>query len=446
MGRVLLITLAALGLGACQPSDRAEGDPHADLSCAACHAGPRGERGRATVPTASCTTSGCHETGGPTEVRIATVSFPHRDHAPDDAIALTCAGCHTHTDGEAPLEASVDACALCHVGAVASSEAQECRLCHAQPDHSRLTSQGVAVSHSQLPWIEIGCVRCHYDVAEAETAVSDRQCMACHEDLAVVNERAVGRDLHPIHGGLTCTACHTAGLHEVRAMSSVVELVCSDCHREAHDVAADLDGQGTPAVCADCHDAVHAPQQRLILGVRPDGGATPSGKFLAGITCRSCHVSTGADPARPGEPIRGQATACVGCHEAEYAQVLDWWIDGTRARLQVSTTYVRDAAAAVALVSDSAAALVESARAMVDLVAEAGGHHNLELSDRLMREAVTRAREAYSVAGITAPTLPDLGRVPHSGMCSYCHYRSDEPWDFGTMPADFHGSVFDDGS
>ena len=34
------------------------------------------------------------------------------------------------------------------------------------------------------------------------------QCRQCHEDLSVLNQRAVGRDLHPIHEGVTCTACH----------------------------------------------------------------------------------------------------------------------------------------------------------------------------------------------------------------------------------------------
>lgn len=82
---------------------------------------------------------------------------------------------------------------------------------------------------------------------------------------------------------------------------------------------------------------------------------------------------------------------------------------------------------------------------MVGLVEEAGGHHNLELSDRLMRQAVSRAREAYQVAGQPAPAPPNLGRAPHSGMCSYCHYRADDPWDFGAMDDDFHRSALSRG-
>lgn len=441
MGRVLLIALAAAVLGACQPPAGDADRAHASLSCAACHDGPQGERGRATAPAASCMDSGCHEAGGPAEVRIATVTFPHRDHAAGHEIEATCAGCHTHDTGEAPLRASVEACALCHVSNVTSGQAQECRVCHQSPDHARLTSQGVAVSHSQLPWIEIGCVRCHYDVADVETAVSALECRECHEDLSVLNQRAVGRDLHPIHDGITCTACHEEGLHEVQAMSSAVELVCSDCHREAHAVEVALGEWPTSEVCAECHAGVHAPQQRLLLGIRPDGGVTPSEKFLAGITCRSCHVPSAVDEPGVREPIRGQAVACAGCHDQEYTQVLEWWVEGSRSRLAASQGYLGRATTAVGTASDSAVELLRGAREMVGLVAAAGGHHNLELSDRLMREAVARAQEAYAIAGVQAPAPPDLGRVPHSGMCSYCHYGPDEPWDFRTMPSDFHQSV-----
>jgi hypothetical protein len=445
MGRLLLSALVGLVLWGCESGAPEASAPHANLSCAACHDGPRGDRGRATVPEASCTASGCHESRGPEEVRMATVTFPHRDHGEDGAITLSCAGCHTHENGDAPLRASVEGCALCHVGEVMGAEAQECRLCHVQPDHSRLTSQGVAISHSQLPWLEIGCVRCHYDVAEASPDVSGASCRHCHVDLTALNEEAVGRDLHPIHDGVTCTSCHAAGVHEVKAMSSVVQLVCSDCHREAHGLLLEPEPGAGPQgpLCGECHTGIHAPQQQLILGIRPDGTVTPSAKFLAGITCRSCHVPPPASGASEG-PLRGQATACAGCHDQRYAQVLDWWIEGLNARLASTSAYIERATREIGAPSDSARSLLEIARRMVSLVQEAGGQHNLELSDRLMREALGRTRSAYALAGVPPPPAPDLGRVPHTGLCSYCHYRPSEPWDFDAMPEDFHESVMSD--
>ena len=442
MGRVLLIASAALWLAGCgEPAGEARADGHADLACAACHQGPRGERGRATVPEARCTS--CHDDGGPGAVQVATVSFPHRDHGDGGPIETTCAGCHTHASGDEPLHASVDACALCHLNDVSTGEGQSCRLCHQQPDHARLTSQGVAVSHSQLPWIEIGCVRCHYDVADPPREVPTTECSQCHEDLDRLNALAVGRDLHPIHGGLTCTACHAERTHEVNAMSSVVELVCSDCHLRVHDMDVRSETSEAIELCAQCHQGVHAAQQRLILGIRPDGATTPSSKFLAGVTCRSCHVPGPATGPQPTTAIRGQATACAGCHEQEYTRVLDWWLQGVRTRLTRTSAYLATAEGQLAEADDSVRALLSSAREMVSLVEAAGGHHNLELSDRLMREAIDLAVRAYRGSGRAPPRVPDLGRVPHAGLCSYCHYGTGDPWALERMPEDFHRSFME---
>jgi hypothetical protein len=439
MGRFLLIASVVVLMG-CEVVERDPADPHAGLACAACHQGATGERGRAMVPEATCTSAGCHGDRGPAEVGFATVQFPHRDHARGAPVDLTCAGCHTHDRGEDPLRASVDACAICHMGQLSGAEPTECRLCHQDPDHSRLTSQGVAISHSQLPWIEIGCVRCHYDLASPDLSVTPQTCRQCHVDLERLHRQAVGRDLHPVHAGLTCTSCHERNIHHMEAMSSAVDLVCADCHVEAHDVALRL-GAPPSAFCTDCHVGVHAAQQRLLLGIRPNGRTLPAEHFVAGITCRSCHLATARTAADPTVPIRGQAAACAGCHEREYEQVLRWWIDGVEVRLAATSQYVERAAQQLAPAPDTVGRLVAMSREMVSLVAEAGGQHNLELSDRLFREAVTHIQEAYRLAGRTPPTAPALGRVPHTGLCSYCHYDPREPWNFEAMAEDFHERV-----
>jgi hypothetical protein len=209
---------------------------------------------------------------------------------------------------------------------------------------------------------------------------------------------------------------------------------------QVHDQRLRTAAAPGPAACAHCHANVHRAQQQLLLGVSPEGPIAPSSKFLSGITCRSCHIPppAGTDPT---EPIRGQATACAGCHEQEYQRVLDWWLDGLRTRLSATTSYVDRAARELSAADESAVELVTQARQMVGLVADAGGQHNLELSDRLFREAVQRIERAYRAAGRTAPPPPDLGRVPHSGLCSYCHYEDDQPWNFEAMPEGFHESV-----
>jgi hypothetical protein len=450
MGAPLLIVLAALLLAGCQPRMAADGDPHAGIACAGCHNGGRADFGRAAVPAASCTASGCHEDGGPRTVELATARFEHRAHGADADIVPSCAGCHTHPDGGTPLRASVDACAICHLAAVAGEEQarqqQECRSCHQEPRHVSLTSAGIPVPHASLPWMEIGCVRCHYDVADPPVEVGAARCAECHRDVREATRRGVGTDLHPTHAGLTCTACHASGTHHVRALSSAVSLVCSDCHTRAHDVALTpwmLEGGPAPwhasATCIDCHHAVHRPQQQLLLGMLPgiQEQTLASEKFLGGMTCRSCHVPPVAGAAPPADPIRGQAWACASCHGDAYRDVLDWWLEGLASRLRRTGAYVAAAERDLAAGSDSARAMVASAREIVALVREAGGQHNLELADRLFRESVRRTQAAYVTDGRHPPPAPPLGASPHAGLCSGCHY-AEGPWDVRRMPRDFH--------
>jgi hypothetical protein len=419
-------------------------DPHAGLTCSACHSGGRADLGRAAVPASSCMASGCHEDGGAERVRLATATFEHRRHGEGGDIVPACAGCHTHAEGGQPLRASVDACALCHLPQLTSPQSQDCQICHVQPRHVTLTSAGVPVPHGSLPWSEIGCVRCHFDVADPPIEVSADRCAECHRDVDAAVRRGVGSDLHPTHSGVGCTSCHVAGAHMVREVSSAVSLICTDCHAVAHEVALEPwseagDGWTSNDACAVCHQGVHHPQQQLLLGLLPDGPAAPARKFLIGMTCRSCHIPTVAGA--PIEPIRGQALSCRSCHEPEYDQVLAWWVEGVDRRLRVSSSYVATAQRTLGDgMPDSSRVLLGSAARVLALVDSAGGQHNLELADRVFRESVRRAQEAYRIAGRPAPPAPALGRPPHLGLCSGCHYDG-QPLDIRAMPRDFHERI-----
>lgn len=424
------VTFAPVVNGAAAP------DGHSGMACAACHTGAQADSGLATVPRATCTSSNCHADGGPPTVRTGSISFPHRDHGRVGEVVASCAGCHDHHSGQEPLHVEVDACALCHVSAVSGEQSSECRMCHQQPNHVAFTSQAVPIPHSSIPWVETGCVRCHYDVSRPPVKVSTEKCAACHTDLQRVIAAGIGANLHPRHEGVSCTRCHQTGLHRVQAMSSAVSLVCADCHITAHELQlpAQWNGYGT---CSSCHDTVHQAQQQLLLGTPTyaDATASPSTKFLAGITCRSCHIRPlGAEGAQPA--IRGQAEACAACHRGEYRQVLDWWIDGSRARARTMRGFAEQAAVDLRAAPDTALRLVESARAMVQLVEEAGGQHNLELADRIFRDSRSLVLNAYRVAGRSAPAAPSLGTTAHEGLCTYCHYTTQG--DLRRMPADFH--------
>ncbi len=461
MGRFLLTTFAiATLLGCSQGNEPAAGhstatqeavaaaatrpgDPHGKLACAACHRGPSAERSRDAVPASSCQASGCHVDGGPVEATIGGVTFEHQNHGQGGPVKASCAGCHTHDKGGEPLKASVDACALCHLTQVQSANAEDCRVCHSQPDQVEFTSQGVPIPHSSLPWIETGCVRCHYDVAKPPVAVPMSRCSQCHTDLEQLTREGIGEDLHPTHTGITCTACHESGTHTVQAMSSSVDLVCANCHQIAHGQRLDGDWE-VSRTCDACHGSVHRSQQELVLGMLPGiKEALPSAKFLAGLTCKSCHAAS-SSAAPSAKPVRATAQACAGCHPVQYETVLAWWMQGLRQKGSEAGAYVGSAEKALAAVrSDSVTRLLSSANAMLDLVRRAGGEHNLELADRIFRWSVERAQTAYDVAGRTAPPPPNFGVEPHAGLCSYCHYRTDEPWDFSRMSEKLHADIME---
>jgi hypothetical protein len=458
MGRSLLslALLAFLGLAAGCTADAAPDagirgalvtdagverlDSHSNLPCAACHTGGYVGDRIAAVPRESCAASGCHQEGGPAQAATKTAVFQHRDHARDSERSLSCAGCHTHDDGRHALTVSVDACALCHMPDIRGDDPTSCRLCHQQPQHVALTSQGMPIPHSSLPWIETGCTRCHYDVAAAPVRVETRRCVACHgRDTAMVG-RAAGTDLHPSHNAVNCMTCHQSGTHQAQAMSSAVQLACADCHVRGHNLVMPAQWRDD-RTCNSCHETVHQAQQRLLLGMLPGAVASPSSKFVAGMTCRSCHIRTAATVAS-GDAIRGQAEACASCHPGEYRRVLDWWVEGMQAKTQSVRRYLARAQADLAGVdSDSVRTLLESSAAAVALVAEAGGQHNLELSDRIFRDAVERVQRAYAMAGRAPAQPPVLGSAAHEGMCSFCHYSPNDPWDFSRMSEHFHRTL-----
>lgn len=461
MGRFLLTTIAIATLLGCTQGNEPgaagrstasgqtaaavarPGDPHGKLACAACHQGGGADRGRDAVPASSCQASGCHADGGPTEASIGGVTFQHQNHGEGGPVQASCAGCHTHEKGAEPLKASVDACALCHLSQVQSAKAEDCRVCHSKPEQVEFTSQGVPIPHSSLPWIETGCVRCHYDVAKPPVAVPMSRCSQCHTDLDQLTREGIGEDLHPTHTGITCIACHDSGTHTVQAMSSSVDLVCANCHEIAHGQRI-TSGWKMSGTCDACHGSVHRAQQELVLGVLPGiKEALPSAKFLAGLTCASCHAPpASAEPS--AKPVRATAQACTGCHPSQYKTVLAWWRQGLQQKQKEAAAYVGTARQALAGArSDSAARLLASADTLLDLVQRAGGEHNLELADRVFRWSVERAQAAYRLAGKTAPPAPSFGIEPHAGLCSYCHYRTNDPWDFSRMSEKFHADVME---
>ena len=439
MGRRLLLSLGACGLLAgCQwlepveISDRA----HVGVECAECHTGARADRGLGASDVDGCTAAGCHSDGGPGRAELLTPGFAHRDHGGDSvSVATGCAGCHAHTAGGEPLTASMTSCSLCHISDAASGNAAECRLCHADPEHVALTTQGVAIPHRDVPRIDGGCIRCHYDVSPVPVEVSVLSCGTCHQDTDAAVAEAGSRDPHPDHTGVACGSCHQDEPHEVRAISSAVALECGDCHARIHDVEPSPEWPGT-ATCNACHEAVHAPQQALFLGMVPGvAGSRPSDKFMDGLSCRSCHVASPAQD--PEEALNGSADGCVGCHRSEYGEVLDWWIEGADRRLATVRRAVERGAQRLEA-SGAAGPRLDSAQIALRAVEEGGPVHNLPLAHDLLVRAQRQVEQAYRDGGAAPPATTDLGSTPSMGLCTYCHYRTDDAWAFQEMSGEFH--------
>jgi hypothetical protein len=445
MGRDPLLTLfgaLVLAVAACGSDAvrRADGDPHGGLACAECHRGGLADRQLAAVPPETCTGSGCHENDVPGEVTLATVRFTHRDHGSSESLVLGCAGCHTHASGSEPLHAGPETCGLCHVEELSGTRGEDCHVCHTAPTHAGVTTQGLAIPHQGLPWIQGGCLRCHYAVARPVHEVSLGRCVRCHDDTAAMTRIGIGEDLHPTHVGTHCSACHEADNHRIEAMSSAVRLECEACHSVEHDVEVD-EGLLASRTCVECHREEHQDQQRLLLGILPEASAAaPDDHFMDGLTCRSCHIPVGESTEAPRP---GTAEACVSCHRPEYAVVLRWWNQGVDERLRLVDSYLSGAERAVAGEEEVGAGRQATARArrLLDLVRRAGGQHNLPLAHRVFEQATAAATEAYRSAGRVAPPRPDLGRPPRQGICTYCHYRLAEPGLTERMDDAFHREV-----
>ena len=193
------------------------------------------------------------------------------------------------------------------------------------------------------------------------------------------------------------------------------------------------------AACNECHEGTHQAQQRMVLGMLPDVATPhPSAKFMDGLTCASCHIS----PLRgdPAVPVTGAEQGCVGCHRSEFDQVLEWWKQGSRDRLRLVDASLERARTALAG-SAVAAPRLDTAGVLLQTTREGGAVHNLQLSHQLLVEASDQVHQAYLDAGRSPPPPPELGREPRMGLCSYCHYRLNDPWLFEELSGAFHRQV-----
>ena len=428
-----LAALAACG-GSGSGSATGRGTPHARgphdrVACVGCHRGGPTPSGRAGVPDAACAANGCHPDGGPDSAHIAMVTFRHSTHPMSEKRSVPCAGCHTHEPGSTVLEPDSSTCSLCHYPEVAGSRDAGCATCHRDPKHTSLTSQGVPLSHATLQQARVPCTRCHYRVVTGDTTVALARCAACHKAKPPA-KLPPADSAHARHPELSCRSCHSPIAHRVVAMSGSIALACADCHSLRHRRPIPADTSRT-AKCADCHAGVHAEQQRLMLGLMPGEALRPSLMFMGGVTCRSCHVSPESPGPAPGRSLVPSATVCVGCHGAAWRGVLPRWERGYQRRRAWILAYLAAAErdlgrGAAAPAPGPALARLAEAGGLMAFVDRARPAHNLAAADKVMREALALAADAYRLAGRAAPPPPELGPEVRAGSCVGCHYGIEE--------------------
>lgn len=299
-------------------------DGHADVTCAACHAGNRfrgtpvqcdschapddvhrGSRGR------DC--ASCHVTAGWKTSRF--------DHARQTGFALAgahalvdCQGCHRTADLKDELPRD---CAGCHRAddAHATRFGDGCEKCHgtsswkpATFDHVRDARFALAGRHARL-----GCHDCHTSAVSRQKLGTD--CQSCHRT----------RDVHAGRLGQDCARCHgvegwredVAFDHDLTAFPLVglhVAVPCHECHASATY-------KGVAQDCLGCHE--RADKHKGALGRDCEACHSPNGWRLwqfdhakvtgfalvgahARATCEGCHK-------QPPEAVK-LAGDCASCH------------------------------------------------------------------------------------------------------------------------------------
>ncbi len=222
--------------------------------------------------------------------------YPHGEYRGD------CSLCHG-LDGWTPLEPSPD---FDHANfgypdgfpLDGAHAALECRACHLTLDFTKTRST---------------CAECHQDVHRGELG---RDCKRCHTTRSFVSRAEMARNhattrfpLTGAHKALDCRECHSpARGAQVWALS----VECVSCHRPAFDGAKDPDhrGGGFPVACESCHTTASW------AGAKFDHDATrfPLTGAHRTVTCQQCHADG---------VYAGKSTACVSCHQSDYAGTTD---------------------------------------------------------------------------------------------------------------------------
>ncbi len=290
------------------------------VDCLNCHVAIRHGREALTgenTPNAQCTA--CHQA----EAAVWKGELPGLPTTPSRMarVGMNCTSCHVEPLHNPRSPQSKPVCTPCHEGGYDALWPQwNAPLMRAvdgmMTDARRLTTPGGDTLRQALALYREGNPAHDPDLILVlrerlgGSAQSAGACASCHPAAAEATPLWNGNPVpHRAHAeaGLQCEQCHDTAGREHHGHLKITGDDCNACHHK-----------NPAATCGSCHNY----QQQVYSGKLNLPNAAASNMAAADVTCDNCHTM------ERGRVRRADANACVGCHDASYADSLRAWQQG----------------------------------------------------------------------------------------------------------------------
>lgn len=336
----------------------------------------------------------CHSYGA----RISMEGHPSPAHHFSVA-TTTCYTCHFNNEG---FNVGTNNCLMCHAQLPQGEILVHAELTAREGEQLQtpeLTKQSVRMNHAAILERKVDCIACHADVASKDSQVERRDCERCHDQ-----ERFFADWQEPFTVDLVASY-HAAHVPQQRAK-------CLDCHSEIqHQLIRDDDGDeaeflsSVMANCAQCHPNHHREQLALLRGRGAKGVVQGDANLMFGArtNCLGCHSETLADD-HGGQVVAATQSGCIACHGDQHSDKFEQWklglelIQGDADQAFESAQALLDAGGSLPEdVRMRAAALLDEAKADLQLVKRGNGVHNVTYAIEVLDSVTQRAQQAQSL-------------------------------------------------
>ncbi len=279
--------------------------PHAELACAACHAGAEGATNYAAryPGRAANDCAACH--GDPHAGQFARGAFA----------GASCTECHAATHF-APSRVDAELHARTEFALEGKHRAVSCTECHPPAASGELAARVFSAAPQ-------ACSGCHVDPhrGELDARAGERGCAACHDVHGFAPSRfdraahaATRFALDGAHEALACSACHPQRAGSTTPGERVLagtDTACAACHADPHGGQFTAPGEAR-SDCARCHVTASFRRSAFTEEEHARAGFALTGAHRA-VSCDRCHVEV-ATPRGTERRFRGTPQACAACH------------------------------------------------------------------------------------------------------------------------------------